>query len=386
MTRRSRYLIFALIACAIIAAAVFHIKRPKPVPVIAATVDRGRVTASVANTRAGTVKACRRAKLAPPVGGRVSRLPVREGDRVKGGEILLELWNDDLAAQVRVSESEAAAAHTAVEEACVMAAQSRRESDRTATLKDKGLATDEASERARANADASDSRCRAARERSKTADAAVDVARASLERTILRAPFDGRIADVTSELGEFVTPSPPGISTLPAVDLIDDSCLYISAPIDEVDAPAVGTGMDVTITLDSIPGRAFAGRVRLIMPYVLELEKQARTVDVEADFLNQADTNGLLPGYSADMEITLSARDNVVRVPTEAVLEGGRVLVLRADGLIEERKIASGISNWKSTEVISGVAEGDRIITSLDRKDVKPGAYGVAETPSASAK
>jgi hypothetical protein len=47
---------------------------------------------------------------------------------------------------------------------------------------------------------------------------------------------------VTGEVGEFTTPSPPGIPTPPAVDLIDDSCLYVSAPMDEVDAPRLKTG------------------------------------------------------------------------------------------------------------------------------------------------
>ena len=60
---------------------------------------------------------------------------------------------------------------------------------------------------------------------------------------MLTAPFDGVVAEVNAELGEYVTPSPPGIPTPPAVDLIDDRCLYVTAPIDEVDAPEIRTGM-----------------------------------------------------------------------------------------------------------------------------------------------
>ena len=67
------------------------------------------------------------------------------------------------------------------------------------------------------------------------------------------------IAKVNGELGEFVTPSPVGIPTPPTVDLIDGSCLYISAPIDEVDAPRVQAGLKARISLDAFPNQTFPG-------------------------------------------------------------------------------------------------------------------------------
>ena len=88
---------------------IFH-KSDKAIPAVLYTVDKGMVESSVANTRAGTVKACRRAKLAPPIGGQVARLLVKEGDKVKKGQLLLEIWNDDLVAQVNLAEKEAIAA------------------------------------------------------------------------------------------------------------------------------------------------------------------------------------------------------------------------------------------------------------------------------------
>jgi HlyD family secretion protein len=89
---------------------------------------------------------------------------------------------------------------------------------------------------------------------------------------------------VNGEVGEYLTPSPPGIMTLPAIDLIDDTCLYVSAPIDEVDAAQLKIGMGGRITLDAYRGKHFTGKLRRIAPYVLALEKQARTVEVEVDF------------------------------------------------------------------------------------------------------
>ena len=64
--------------------------RPEPVEVLVSSVVRGTVEKTVANTRAGTVKACRRAKLTPSIGGQIAKLPVKEGDQVKTGQLLLE--------------------------------------------------------------------------------------------------------------------------------------------------------------------------------------------------------------------------------------------------------------------------------------------------------
>ena len=75
-------------------------------------------------------------------------------------------------------------------------------------------------------------------------------------------------------------------------------------------------------------------------------------------------------------------RRDVVRVPTSTLLEGGRVLVL-ADGKIAERKVRTGVANWEFTEIVDGLAAGDRIVTSLEREGVKAGAAAVEEAGSA---
>ena len=203
-------------------------------------------------------------------------------------------------------------------------------------------------------------------------------ARATLTRTVLRAPFAGVVAKITGEVGEFTTPSPPGIPTPPAVDLIDDSCLYMSAPIDEVDVARVRAGQTAYITIDALPGQRFAGRVRRVAPYVLDLEKQARTVDVEVEFVNPNDVKTLLAGYSADAEVVLDVRENVIRVPTQALLEGNRVLVINGD-ILHERQLRTGLANWQYTEVLDGLQPGDAIVLSVERKGLVPGARVVLE-------
>ena len=121
-------------------------------------------------------------------------------------------------------------------------------------------------------------------------------------------------------------------------------------------------------------GRRFAGHVKRVAPYVLEVEKQARTVEVEVAFDVPPLAESLLVGYSADVEIVHSAHANVLRVPTQALLEGHRVLRYKPDGLLEERTVSTGLANWEQTEITAGLNEGDQIVLTLDQAGVKAGA------------
>jgi HlyD family secretion protein len=381
--RLTRVLTLGVLAAAI-AGAAWYLSRPKPVSVLLAAVDRGLVERSVANTRAATVTACRRAKLAPLSGGQIAKLRVREGDRVKQGQVLLELWNENLVAQERLVQEQFKAARLRAEEACLAADLARRDAERARQLKDQGFISIERVDRLESEAQARAVGCRAANADVEQAQARITAVRADLSRTYLRAPFAGVVAKISGELGEMTIPSPPGIPTPPAVDLIDDSCMYVTAPIDEVDAPAIRLNMPARISVDAFPDRKFTGHVRRIAPYVLDVEKQARTVDVEVEFSDPKETEVLLVGYSADVEIVLDTRADALRVPTSAIQEGNRVLVYAPEaGRLEERTVTTGLSNWQYTEVLSGLSAGERVVLSLERPGVKAGAKARPESEPA---
>ena len=379
-------LTLVLAVIALIAGSAWYFTRPKPVTVTVSEASVGRVEKTVANTRAGSVMACRRAKLAPPAGGRIEKLNVKEGDRVLPGQVLLSLWSDDVAARERMSRQQLQTAKARMREVCELAKASARDAKRADELRARNFISQEAVERARTDAAAKQASCESAGAGVAEAQARIQASRADVDRTVLRAPFAGIVAEVNGEVGEYLTPSPPGIPTLPAVDLIDDSCLYVSAPIDEVDAAQLRVGMTGRVTLDAYRGQNFPGTVRRIAPYVLAVEKQARTVEVEVEFDQPGEAKHLLIGYSADIEIVLSSHDGVVRVPTPALMPGNRVLVLGASGLLEERKIQAGLSNWEFTEAKSGLNKGDRVVTSLEREGVKAGARAIAENSAAGKK
>ncbi|MGB5278656.1 MAG: efflux RND transporter periplasmic adaptor subunit [Gammaproteobacteria bacterium] len=378
--KRFKLAFTVLVIVAAIAALVLWLGREKPVEVVVRKVGVGNVQETVANTRAGTIEACRRAGISPSIGGQISSLPVTEGDIVEQGQLLMELWNEDMQAQHQLAKSEVKAATANANQACVRAEVAQREAERQKKLRKKNLSSEEAVDKTDGEARAQKAACNAANATAEVSQAKLDVIKAELERTRLTAPFAGIIAEVNGEIGEFVTPSPIGIPTPPAVDLMDISCLYVSAPIDEVDAPRIRVAMRANITLDALSGEVFDGKVKRIAPYVLEVEKQARTVAVEVDFVCQQGCENMLPGYSADIEVILDEQDNALRVPTEALLEGNQVLVFSADGRLEQRKIATGLNNWEWTQVVDGLAEGDEVVVSVEREGVEDGVAAVRET------
>ena len=371
--------IFFLLA-AVALGTYYFVKPSKTVVVKTYIVAQGLVKETVANTRVGTIKACRRAYLAPATGGQVARLLVSEGDKVKQGQVLLEVWNEDLKAQVDLQAAQVNAKKAVAEQVCYLAAGAERDAQRLRKLqKHDRIVSENEVDDAITEAKAKRAFCRSAKAGVRVSEANLEVSRAAMKRTLVIAPFDGTVAEINAELGEFVTPSPPGIPTLPAIDLLDMSCLYVSAPIDEVDAPKIRLDMSACLSLDAFPEPRCSGKVTRIAPYVLEKEKQARTVEVEVKLSDPEELLHLLPGYSADIEVLLDSKNLALRLPTAAVLENNRVLVMEADGLLVERSFKPGLSNWNYIEVLSGLSAGEKVVLSVGREGVVAGAYAREE-------
>jgi len=375
-----RYLIILLVAGALVYTTIWYVKQEKPVEVTAKQVDRGIVEATVANTRAGTVEARHRARLAPAIGGLIATLDVKKGDRVKQNQILLTLWTDDLRSQLKLAHQEVKTAEILARETCLMAEFVERNAYRLTKLRRKQSISEVSYDQAVTNAAAKKTACERTRLQTIASKVRIETIQTQLEKTILRAPFAGIVAEVNGEIGEFITPSPTGVATLPAIDLISLDELYVTAPIDEMDAAQIRVGMKSRITLDAFVDQKFEGRVLRIAPYVLEKAKQARTVEVECGFEKQDRPENLLAGYSSDVEIILDVRNDVLRIPTEALLEDSAVYIVHQDSNhLEKRSVKTGLANWRYTEVISGLEPGEWIVTSLGREGVKDGVAAKVE-------
>ncbi|MCY9835543.1 efflux RND transporter periplasmic adaptor subunit [Aeromonas media] len=334
--------------------------RPQPTPIRLTEVGRGDVLVTVVNTRAGTIKSCQRAGLSLPGGGVVEQIAVKAGDRVAKGDLLLTLWSDDIRADLSRALAQQALGKTQREERCSEAAYYEREASRLATLLAKNLTSRTLAEQAQNLADTRRYICRASRQQERVDEALVAQVEARLSERRLQAPFAGVVAEVNSKLGEYMTPSPPGVAMPPVIDLIDDNCLYVSAPIDEVDAARLKVGQSARVLLDAMPGRDFAATVTRIAPYVKELEKQARTVEVEAVLAAPPGDVPLLIGYSADLEVEVTRATEVLRVAASSRADDGSVLRLEGERLVRVLP-RWGVENWNWIEVAEGLTAGDRL-------------------------
>ena len=279
---RRRWLRLAIVVVGLLAALVLlrrTVWAPEPVAVALARVERGRVEETVTNSRAGTVKARRRAQISPEVGGRVLELPFRDGDRVPAGDVLLRLDDSIVRAQVDLARRELAL---------------RRRSAPSLPRRRAGAARARPQPRARHGGNRLHRRpgpaqtaaatqaagCEASRRGAERARAAVDLAQAERGRTVIRAPFDGIVADSSTRSAS----TPPRRrracrsrrSSTSSIPDPSTSARPWTRSTRRASAPGCRCASRSTPT-----GPQLAGPVVRVAPYVLDREEQNRTVEIE---------------------------------------------------------------------------------------------------------
>ncbi|OUS27263.1 hypothetical protein A9Q98_09580 [Thalassotalea sp. 42_200_T64] len=361
-----------LLALAIFSGGFWWLNQEKPLQVDIVYAEMGLVEATVANTRAGTVTACQRARMSLPIGGQIEQIYVKEGQLVEQGQLLLSLWNKDRKAKLAEVKALFSASQKNQKRACIVADNADKDATRQQSLLSQKLTSQEKLDSAIANAEAFQASCEAASAEVDAKQAMVNTIAANIEQTYMHAPFSGTIAEITGEVGEYTMPSPPGVPTPPAIDMLTHDCHYISAPIDEVDAARLIPGQSVRISLDAFRNEAITGSLRRVSPYVQDFEKQARTVTVEVD-LTEHKSPHLLAGYSADVEVILASKDKVLRLNSDLIINDEYVLLLNHDNIITKQAVTIGLSNWQYSEISRGLRLTDKVISSVGLAGVKPG-------------
>lgn len=347
---------------------------PKPIEVETAPVARGLVEDAVTNSEAGTVKSRLRARVGAERPGRVAAIPRREGAAVRRGDELLSLDATTARAQLDVAERDLAAFEAGLGAARATALLARQEFERTEALFAQGAVSQGTLDQGLSRRDAAAAEFEAAAAGVARARASVRLAREELGHLVVRAPFDGVVTQRYVEVGESVIPGQP------VLEVMSPDSLYVSAPIDEIDIGKIKEGLPARVGLDPYPGRSWAGRVTRVSPYVDDLREQNRTLEVEVEILDPGSAREARPGTSADVELILETRENVLRTPTFSVIEGKRVLVIE-NGKAVAREVTVGLRNWEWTEIRDGLTEGELVITNLDKQGVVAGArVAAAET------
>ena len=186
---------------------------PDIVTVKTTPVKRGTVESTVSNTRAGTVKACRRARLSLTVGGQIIRLPHPEGSTVHQGDMLLAIDPTDVRAEIQHVKTQILSAQDHARATCLRADYLTRSAERTHRLGEEVI-SQEKHDKVATEAQIAREECKAAHSAVKVAEAALNVAQEHLKHTLLYAPFDGIIAQANVELNEYAAPASPVIDLI----------------------------------------------------------------------------------------------------------------------------------------------------------------------------
>jgi HlyD family secretion protein len=349
--------------------------RPQAVRVEAVVAASGPVEDLVANSEGGTVRSHAEVRLGVERAGRVAAIERREGATAHRGEVVLRLDSSTAERELESVRRQLEALDAAHEAAHAADRLAKQELARTEPLLERGAATAAQLDQARSQADAASAELKAAEARLAGAHTSIRLAENELAHHRVLAPFDGVVSRRLVEVGESVV---PGQAVLELVCL---DRLYVSAPIDERDAGRLVLGLPARVTLDSYPGVEWPGVITRISPIVETAKEENRTLEIEIDLKPDPARPPPRPGMTADVEVVLARRNAAVRIPTLAVAEGHRVLVAER-GRAAYRSIEVGLHNWQWTEVTSGLAIGERVITTLDRPGLKAGVgVRVSTTP-----
>jgi HlyD family secretion protein len=273
--------------------------------------------------------------------GRVTRLAVQEGDRVKAGQFLLQI--DPIAAEsaVRRDQAAVAAAATGLEQARVSLQSSRANLDlarqqlkRQEDLWASGLTTRETLERAQAELDVRESDLRAREQEIRTREEQVRQQQAglvssqhSLAQSRFESPFDGIVTRRNVEEGENVVVGTMNNAGTILLTVADMSVIEAEVEVDETDIPLVRIGQPATVTIDAIPGKEYKGHVTEIgnspiqppgtMPTAATGPRTATNFKVVVTL--EGEIPEVRPGFTCTAEITTETRSQAVAVPIQAL-------------------------------------------------------------------
>lgn len=337
-----------IVAAAILTVAAVAVYRkvvvPRRAPVVETVVVKR--TVNVANppllTATGYLVADKQSKITPKMSGKVVRLNFDVGDKVHKGDTLAVLESTNLQAQL--------------DEAQASLLQAEREWKRQSAMWKEGVTT-------RAQLDSAEAQYDAARAR-------VSQIRINMGDMVVRAPFDGTVATKNTEVGEVISSVMMGqvAGTLPAgaiCTLVDLDTLEVVADVNESNISQLHEGQPGEVTVDAFPGRKWRGVLRQIIPTA---DRAKAIVQVKVKIIDPGER--LLPEMSANVSFLNTARSDAelnepakVWLPSSAIANG-RVAVVGKDNHVAIRRVETGAVRDRLIEIVSGVNEGDRVVTS----------------------
>nr|WP_297355693.1 efflux RND transporter periplasmic adaptor subunit [uncultured Caldimonas sp.] len=294
----------------------------------------------------GTLRSRQGVVVRPEVAGRIAALGFQDGQRVRKGQVLVQLDDAIVAAQVRQAQAQVSIA--------------RANYDRNRELLAENFVSQAAVDQTAANL--------------QVAEAQLALARAQLERMKIVAPFDGTAGIRQVNVGDYVA------AGTDLVNLEDLSRVYVDFRLPERYLPQLRVGQAAQVTLDALPQKRFNARIDAMDPQV---DATGRSVLVRASLDN---TEGVLrPGMFARVDTVLSTRPEALVVPEEAVMpDAGKQFVIkvvpgpevegRATRVAQRSEVQTGARRQGRVEILQGVQAGDTVVTAGHQRVQRDGA------------
>jgi membrane fusion protein (multidrug efflux system) len=291
----------------------------------------------------------------PKISGRLEVVNVRLGDRVSRGQRLAKIEDRELLEQVKQVEASYAVAQATVRQRDADMKLAQTNLERTRNLFERQLIPKQTYDDTEARYQAALAQVDLAQAQLQAAESRLDELKINLSNTLITSPVNGFVAARTLDPGAWVTPNSAFLS------LVDISTVRLIANVVERDLSRISVGLPASVEVDAYPGEKFNGRVSHMAPI---LDPATRTAQIEIAIANQ--NFRLKPGMYAKVTFMVDRRENTLVVPANAVVDiGGRrgVFLPNQGETAKFQPIEPGVTTAELVEVVAGLSEGDRIIT-----------------------
>lgn len=307
---------------------------------------RQELTITVTATSTGTIKSEREMKITAQRAGRVSRLFVEEGDVVGPGSKIAELDTEEAYMNLQMAQA-------SMDKAKAILNETETRLKRLSELREKGYISQIDMDSVRRENDVANAALREAKN-------SLSLAKLNYDYSFIKSPINGVITSRPVKLGE--TAAKGAL----VVNIVSTEALYIEAFIDEADVARVEPGQEVNISMDAYQGKIFKGEVYMISPVVLGGKQETRTFEARTRFREKGPL--IKPGMSADIEIIADRVKDAIVVPSQAIIErdSRKYVYVKKGSEAVLTNVGTGRFNWSFTEIISGLKDGDVVITNPD--------------------
>lgn len=325
---------------ALLVPAVYFVVNSEPTPQIAlVAVTQGSVSASIKTS--GKVVSRRKIALTPYYAGQVAKINVKEGDQVKKGDVLVRLDDRDATSNLKRAQAKLISVQEAV-------SQTGKTLERLQNALDSGAVSRKMVEDAEAE-------WKAAAAEQGVVEEDLRSAKLALERVDVVAPFDGVVAELGAQLGQWLTPPEP------ALVLLDTSQREVEVAVGLAESSNIHTGQSIVISSSATPDKKWPGEVARVGEGANQ-QAPKNTTTVYGTVVGEA--KNLALGQAVDVEIQASSNERAMKIPIGALIirNGQRMVAIDRNGHVQFLPVETGLENGTDVEITRGLAIGQKIV------------------------